>query len=454
MIRSWRNMKFSYVSFLVLSLLAGVSPAPEATAGLGQSEHVLAPKLVFAHYMVCCPTAGPNASVADFKREIQSAQRMGIDGFALNAGGWHRSEPHYKQRVVGMYRAAAELGSGFRLFMSLDGRAFEELDDILLTVSKAPAQFRLNGQVVVSSFGGQGAGPSEGRALARAIKARGAIFVPYYVPAPFSNTITQRKAEMLAEQYPELDGYFHFGAAGTPDELVTSIKSISEAFLRRGKIVMVGVSPYYRGKGPNYRVFESEGFTGMSRQWRQAIESKATWVQLVTWNDWAESSYLAPFGAVTDTDVWGGHWQKKTLSHIAYLQASQYYLEWFKTGQKPEIKKDAFFYFFRLYPKGAPTAPGVDCRQQPSGFSTLQDRIYVTAQLATGGVLMIESGAKVKRFDLRAGESHVSMPFSAGPQRITLLRMGKPVLSKTAEFPVFDRNDSSCLNYFSGTSDG
>lgn len=417
------------------------------------SQQMTHKKYVFAHYMVCCPTAGPGATIADFKAEILAAERYGIDGFALNVGGWQRSEPHYKQRVLALYQAAEELKSDFVLFVSIDGRAVEELDDILLTVRDAPAQFRIQGRPVISSFGGQGSTPDEGRALARRIKSSGAIFVPYFIPSPFSSSISRSRAEALSKLYPELDGYFLFGAAGTIAELAGSIKTIADAFRGLNKIVMIGVSPFYRGKGQNYRVFESEGFVGMARQWRQAIDSNADWVQLVTWNDWAESTYLAPFGTIADTQLWAGHFGKRMLSHVAYLEASRPYIEWFKSGKRPEKWGDSLFYFYRLYPKSAqPAETPTPCTSRPSGFYTLKDEIFLTVYLKSEATLLVHS-PELHEIRLQPGESHISVPLRPSTPVFALKRDGRIILYKSAEFPISPFNDSSCFNYFSGSAD-
>src|SRR5579872_2193765 len=109
-------------------LLAGIAPVL-LNGAPAPPRRPLPVKMVFAHYMVCCPTAGGGATVEDFKHEIQEAQSRGIDGFALNCGGWNKSEPHYKVRTLEIYEAARRLGTGFQLFISADGAAQNEIED-------------------------------------------------------------------------------------------------------------------------------------------------------------------------------------------------------------------------------------------------------------------------------------------------------------------------------------
>ncbi|WP_342885205.1 endo-1,3-alpha-glucanase family glycosylhydrolase, partial [Staphylococcus gallinarum] len=71
----------------------------------------------------------------DYVMEFRDAHQRGIDGFALNCGGWNRSEPLYRTRVLTMYRAAEQFGNNFKLFVSADGKAQDELEDIVHSIT-------------------------------------------------------------------------------------------------------------------------------------------------------------------------------------------------------------------------------------------------------------------------------------------------------------------------------
>ena len=71
-----------------------------------------AQKMVFAHYMVTNQDYQGNtdptqeAKITAYEREIQQAQAAGIDGFALNVGGW-RNQNYYIVYSAQMFEAAA-----------------------------------------------------------------------------------------------------------------------------------------------------------------------------------------------------------------------------------------------------------------------------------------------------------------------------------------------------------
>jgi len=397
-----------------------------------------APRMVFAHYMIAIPTYGGSSKVEDYMREIQAAQSRGIDGFALNCGGWTAREPHYKARTLLMYEAAKRLDSGFKLFISADyccGLTFDETKDMLTSFADHPNQFRHDGKPVLSTFTGEGGD-----------KGRSCVFVPYFYPRP---NVTEHPSPEVAAQvlrdHPSLDGFFYFGAAGTDQQLVTSNRNCAKVWLGAGKLFMACATPYYRGLGGNYRCFETNGFEGFARQFEGAIADGATWIEIVTWNDWGEASYVAPFGEPGATELWNGHWGMM-LSHVAYLDAMRYYIDWYKQGTPPPITGDKLFYAYRPHPKAllGPT------KARPGGADALLDKVFVTVYLKAPARLVVNSGDAEQAFDLAAGVRHVSVDAKPGAQSFRLERDGKLLGEKTGEHAISATEALGNFNMFAG----
>lgn len=405
-----------------------------------------AAKKVFAHYMVCIPTYGGASKVEDYQREIRAAQSAGIDGFALNCGGWTLREPHYKQRSLLIYQAAKELGTDFKLFISADyagALSSEETRDMVETFRTHPNQFRYQGKPVLSTFGG---GRTQTEFVRKEFTGERAIcYVPFYYPTPAAEMPKQAQVDQVFSDHgADLDGFFHFGAAGTPAQITESNHRLAQKWLGAGKLFMASITPYYRGLGGNYRVCDSRGVEGLARQWEGAIQDKATWVEMVTWNDWGEASYLAPFGSAYETHFWNGHWGPM-LSHGAFLDASRYYIEWYKSGKQPKIAEDALYYAYRLHPKGA-SVEG----KRPGGADKLADEVFVSLFLTAPARLTIHSGATEKHFDVLSGVNHLSMPFAPGAQRFVLTRGSETVIDKTGEQDVSATDAWGNFNLFAG----
>jgi glucan endo-1,3-alpha-glucosidase len=416
-----------------------------------------AAKRVFAHYMVAWPRGGPNAGINDYIAEFRDAQQRGIDGFALNCGGWNRSEPLYRTRVLTMYRAAEQFGNGFRLFVSADGKAQDELDDIVHTTAGLPAQLTVDGKPVVSSYALGGKDAARCEALIAQAESLGAYFVPHFVPSTGEAEIGVAVASEVANRCHAAQGYFYFGAAGAPDSLARSIEHLATALKPAGKLFMASVTPYYRGlaRGTNYRAFETNGFSGMATEWLAAIQSNVDWVQIVTWNDWAESTYVAPIGINTRAQVYNPRFGE-LLSHTAYLDASRYFIEWFKSGAAPAINQDRFYYFYRLHPVGvgamAAIGASVGNAIAPRSSTLLTAQIHVTTFLTESAILTIVQGNARTTHDLPAGVSEVAVPALPGTPRLTLSRNGRTIADKTGEEPIRTNDFSGAFNYFSESS--
>mgnify|MGYP001016929192 CR=1 FL=1 len=415
-------------------------------------------KYVFAHYMVCCPAAGGGATVEDYQRDIQEAQRRGLDGFALNCGGWTAKEPHYKARTLLLYEAAKQLGTDFKLFLSADyccGLSLDETADMIRTFQDHPNQFRYQGKPVLSTFSGAGADNTQGRALIDFLNrefpdghgGRNVVFVPFFYPRPnITELPTQTHVDQVFDTFPDLDGFFLFGAAGTGEALAQCNALAAQKWRGAGKLYMAGLTPFYRGLGGNYRVFETKGFGALRAEWLAAIENDANWVEIVTWNDWGEASYVGP----CEANLWGGNWG--TLpSHVGYLDASRYYLDWFKHGAPPAIERDSLYYFYRPHSKDLQgrRKPKEDFPERPSGADRLIDAVWVTCYLTAPATLTMTCGEATETRELVAGPNDLQLPCALGTPRFVLMREGKVVLERTGELAI-GTDTSTNFNYFAG----
>lgn len=411
-------------------------------------------RMVFAHYMVCIPAYGADSTVQDYQREMRDALAAGIDGFALNCGGWSIREPHYKRRTLLIYQAAKELDADFKLFMSADFAcqlAHEEFKDMIDSFRDHPSQFRHRGKPVISTFGG---GVNE-TAFLRETFGDSVAYVPFYYPVPAAENPNAAQVDQVFESsHAQVDGFFHFGAAGFPDEMIASNHRLAQKWLGAGKLFMAPVTPFYLGRGGNYRVYEPDGLESMARQWAGAIHDGASWVEIITWNDWGECSYIAPFGGPAFTNLYNGHWGA-VMPHTGLYKATRYYADWYKAGTPPRIEEEMICYTYRLHPKHL-LHPRKNPRTQedevarPSHADRLRENVYATVFLAEAAELTIHSGETQDRFPLKGGVTHVSMPFQTGPQRFVLTRNGEVLIDKTGEFEISATDTSSNFNVFSG----
>jgi len=397
---------------------------------------------VFAHYMVCFAAQGER--VEDYKREIRQAQAAGIDGFALNCGAWH-DEPHYPRRAKAIYEAAQELGTGFKLFFSADFAGshppgiFESyVRDMVQTYGRHPNQFRVGGRTVLSTFAGEQGGDWKKDILAP-LKAAGhdVFLVPFFYPRPHVTELPDEAT--VREHYRKwadlVDGMFFFGGAGTAQELAASNAAYARVLREAGKVSMCSFSPmYWGGTQPDRRYYETCGGEGVELQWKSVIREQPDWVEIVTWNDFAES-YVCPVAAHHPPQS-VPPWLKSKSSHAGYLELSRYYIEWFKTGRQPPLK-DSLFWFYRVHPKDAVAG---DDRPVKALHGDVQDVLYLTAMTTAPAELRVTSGGTTSIHPLRTGIQHLRVPFHVGVQRFAVYRGGKEIMAGEGD-PIVDRID-------------
>jgi glucan endo-1,3-alpha-glucosidase len=408
------------------ALLCGVALLGVASAAFGQepAPPSAAPaKKVFAHYMVCHATYGE--SVEAYQREIKEAQAAGIDGFALNCGAWNK-EPHYIRRSKALYEAARKLGTGFLLFFSADGPPSEgEVVEMVKSYARHPNQFRVGERVVLSTFTGAKAAWRE--KVFAPLKEAGIelFFVPFFYPDPVSELPNDAAVAKHVQRWAETtDGLFFFGAAGLPKDLAACNASYARHLKAAGKLCMASYTPHYWGmRQPDRRYYESQGGEGTALQWEAILQAQPDWVEIVTWNDWIESSYVSPIEdpAKTATYLTPG-FQK---CHAGYLELSKYFIEWYKTGQQPPIRQETLFYFYRTHPKDLLVAGE---KPVTGRHGEVEDVLYLTTLLKEPAQLLVKSGEREVRLEAAAGLRHRRVPFAVGAQHFEVLRNGQRII--------------------------
>ncbi len=392
---------------------------------------------VFAHYMVCMATYGD--SVDSFKLEIQQAQAAGIDGFLLDLGEWDNSTNwYYKSRTAMLYSAAEQLGTGFKLCPFVEFPEPDQIINLVTNYAGSPASLWYQGRVVLSSWGMNNAGWNQPivdwtNAVLAPLQQLGypVCFVPFFWPysgAPMPGTYAD-PVQLLATNGGFLGGLFWVGAAGTPSQLATGNSNYTAALHAAGKLFMASVTPHYWGSLQTVngrRYFETDGGEGIALQWASIIANQPDWVDLVTWNDFYESTYTSP--VENPSQYFPGPTSPVCYSHKGYLALSKYFINWFKSGSQPAVTQDALYYFYRTHPQNA-VASNTNDTPVTTFFGDIQDVIYTTLILTADAQLVIASGGNLTTNSVPAGLHNLRSPFAPGPQRFTLLRNGQQVLS-------------------------
>jgi glucan endo-1,3-alpha-glucosidase len=463
--RALRNPCLSHLLlFVILPLLFFFAP--------GKIE---AEKKVFAHYMLTNQDYQGNTDptgelkVQAYEKEIQQAQAAGIDGFALDVGGWLSegvSSEYYIAYASQMFQAAYDLNSGFKLFFSDDfccGNTVGDAEDMMRRFANNPGfstvYYQYDGAFVLSTFSGETQIGTAGFQQIRSDLANGtnpstqsvsstwptlqvggvpsnAGLQIFLVPAFFSGwggdipTLSEVQAGFNTWS-PYINGSLYWGIAGVPgsggsiDQVLSSEDYASVVQQNGGKVYMAPITLQFWGAdaASSYNYYEYSGYSGMRKMWMDAINvSHPDWVEIITWNDFIEGSYVSP---IDDPDKYayanyltGSGLPTGVLSyfhtHAGATALLPYFIQWYKTGVQPTISNDSIYWAYRtqsLNDRASSNTPPVS---SSTDNGPIADVIYVTANLAQPGTLVVTSGSKVTSFTLAAGSTDVQAPFVDG----------------------------------------
>jgi glucan endo-1,3-alpha-glucosidase len=445
------------------------------------SASARAQRLVFAHYMLAnqdttADTPTGDSNIAAYQREIQQAQSIGVDGFALNAGGWSK-EPRYIRRASEMFEAAYRLHTNFKLMFSADMCCSNDAADVLDMVRRfannpryAGIYFQHDGLFVLTTFAGDSRGPEFWQQLRSNLEhgtspslqpaPEGLTYVagvPSSAPLPiflvtsfFWGGETPTTADIVSGLAPYqhiLDGAFYWGIAGSPglghspDQLPSSAAYASTLHTAH-KLYMAPICFQFWGANAN-RYYEYSGYQGMRALWMQAIQTThPDWVEIITWNDFIEGTYVSPIddpakypgandlgASIAPIDT-----QRFFHSHRGATDLLAYFIAWYKTGHPPTLHNDTIYWAYRtvLSPESSPAhEPPIKL------YGPVGNTLYVTANLTAPADLSVTLDATTMTLTLPAGSNDLQLPLTPGPApRFTLTRNHVTLAHSAADDPI------------------
>lgn len=170
-------------------------------------------------------------------------------------------------------------------------------------------------------------------------------------------------------------------------------------------------------------------------------------IELLTWNDFAESHYLRDLPdqndeTATDYVVLGDHgnyvWGQ---NHAGWRRIARYYINFWKTGKRPVIERDWVVYWYRIHPKDAQCQGGLSTPIRNSNFPA--DAVFAWALTKEPATISLSAGSnKYWEFPAEAGVPSMGMvPFPADLQggvtpEVAIMRGGKMVKYSKGSQPI------------------
>jgi len=358
------------------------------------------------------PTSSdPNVKLLNMEREVTLAMARGITGFTFDVMSVDQATNPASQLHT-MLTAAQAVDSHFKIIVMPDmtalGTDADAVIQIIASVATSPAAYRLtDGRLVVSPFDAGLNPASWWQSVLTRLKSQGidVAFVPTFLGWK------QSASSFASISY----GYADWGGATTAvaNEMVGDATFARSSY---GKIFMAPIDgQQFRPKG--YLYWEAGNSAAFRAGWEGAISGDSEWAQLVTWNDFSETSQVQPY---TDATL------NRSIG-TGFYNLNGYYAQWFLSGQQPAITHDVLYYFYRREATTA-ASPGQSKPDQIYQGNPEND-IEVVAFLTAPGTLKITIGGQTYTQNVIAGESSFKIPIQAGTPVFTLSRAGADVFS-------------------------
>lgn len=368
----------------------------------------------------------------DMLTDAREAHAIGIDAFQFNIM-WIAEDYIFWKYFLAMQNAILKSQIDFRLLVNFDCIT-KPSDKILENYPKAITEaFRRgglmttdDGRLILSAFMAEGWPATFWKSILDAFRANGVdvYFVPMYL------TITKATPEHLA--------LTDMVSCWTGNHLasIADFAAYGRASAAKGLPWMAPIFPQdCRPKDAWYA--EADGSTVFRAGWMAAIQSGAAMADVVTWNDYSESSEIRP----------------STGIQYGYYDLAAYYIAWYKTGTPPPIVRDALYYFHRVESTDGPDLGLFQPKPMTMKYGPGPvNQIELLGFLTDAGTLRIITSAGTVEQKMPAGLQRITAPLSPGRPRFQLLREGKSVIDLESAFTVRTKSNYQDLLYRSGSS--
>ncbi|KAG8932422.1 hypothetical protein FRC03_011917 [Tulasnella sp. 419] len=403
-------------------------------------------KLVVAHFMVGNTYSYTSAT---WLKQIQLAAAQGIDAFALNIGGY---DSWTDTQLSSAYNTATSSGTGFRMFISFDATAIpcdnngaNLIRRYISTYAGHAAQLKdAQGRAYFSNFAGESCTFGRGSVDAgwRYVTKEGlpsTVFLPSFFtdPASFSST------------YPtSMDGYFLWNGGWPMGNYQINWGPDAQAIAgtRNGRpnaLYMAAVSPwFFTHYGPNSWnknwIYRADDWMYIKR-WEDlfAHRNEIDLVQIVTWNDYGESSYIGPI----EKDQPNSQAWVNGFDHNGWLKLVKYYATGFKNGAYPPITQDQIYLWAR--PHGKNDVASSDSVGRPNNADWTQDYLWAVLFSTGTGTLTLSSGSNTQSFNVVAGVNRFQLAQNVGGVNARLVRGSTTIFNFTPSGFTFTHSPST-----------
>lgn len=374
-------------------------------------------------------SASSTWQVDNLRTEIRQAKTAGIDGFVVNImsiSGMNWTT------TVNLFKAAEK--ENFSIVPMVDGTASAsrltpaQVATSLATLYKSPAAYKVGSEYLLSSFKAEGPGATWWKQLISALETQ------HGVPVTFQAVFLSASDANMTAFAPFSSSFGNWGERNP--RVINALPDYDAKAAKLGKDWIEPVAP--QDMRPRLGVYaESANTEALRAGWNKAIRDDADYVQMVTWNDYSESSQFAPSAA----------------HGSAFLEISRYYSDWFHMGAAPKITEDKLFLTHREQFANAATKvkherilPALSGSQ-----NDVRDKVEALVFLTAPATVEITVGGTKSTFNAPAGVSAFTAPLKLGSVQAKVVRGGTAVKTADSPYKVVGAPDVQDLQYYAVT---
>ena len=381
-------------------------------------------------------TSGDHWQIKDMEFEVEQAYAMGLDGFYLLTQSTSASTNNRQGKgPYWLLQACINHGQGMQCVLMPDmSTSIGNLDQAGLAAQMAAqaaysSAYRLpDGRLVIAPYKAENKTVAWWDTFQATMLANHGITTAFW-PSFTSSINSYREAFALADNIYGMTTWGNSHATGNP---VDQSSSTSYPY-GQGKSVLDldlhwCMSARLQDHRPYSGVFwEPEGSKNYRNTWEiarqlHAYDARADWVQITTWNDYAEGSCVAP---------------SLINSPETMVELTAYFAAWWKTGVQPTILKDAVFLLHRIMPFGTTVQSPEQIEFMSRSAGTAGWEFCEALVFATEPAdLVLSSGENTLTATVPAGMSVHTVALGLGTQTATLSRNSSPVVSVTSDDTV------------------
>jgi hypothetical protein len=374
-----------------------------------------------------------NFELADATTEVKQASAAGLDGFVINIMGWTGNS---WTRALQMTKAAKASGTGFVTVPMIDGSSSATgvtpavMATNLTLFYNTPGAYRMSdGRYLLSTFKAEGKPATYWKDVITALKTDHGINVAFV--GVFNSLTDARITEYAPISYA-------LGIWGARDPAAVLNMPDRAAAVRKYGVKWMAPIAIQDVRHWTTSYAEADNTELLRASWETAIEQGADMVQLVTWNDYSESTGFASSEA----------------HHNTFLDLNGYYATQFKTGQKPTLTGDELILTHRIQKVTTqPTKQTAKMDPTLAGSKvTPRDTVEIASLLKAPATVSLTVGGKTTSYNAPAGVSTYTVPLTTGTVSAQAIRGNTIIKTVTSTHPVVSTIDYWDLQYYAASS--